>query len=191
MITESSADFEMRKILSRLGPRRAPAPDLLRVSGSTAARATRIFTLQGVARFVARPANQSRHPRAGSDGRTQASKLTCPLRHRRGRRTLRVRPHPTRAPPGRGVLNLSLELRLVVYKRTRARTGGNPAVAAANQTQCGASVTVTLALALTVRRSISTPVTVTARLHQQSRSWLLLAIIGFYWTPIIANNRVQ
>ncbi len=34
-------------------------------------------TLQGAARFAARPASQSRHPRAGSDGRTN------PLRHRR------------------------------------------------------------------------------------------------------------
>jgi hypothetical protein len=34
-------------------------------------------TLQGVARFAARPAGQSRHPRAGSDGRTN------PLGHRR------------------------------------------------------------------------------------------------------------
>ena len=38
---------------------------------------SRLVTLQGVARFAARPASQSRHPRAGSDGRTD------PLRHRR------------------------------------------------------------------------------------------------------------
>ncbi len=37
--------------------------------------ATICVTLQGAARFAARPASQSRHPQAGSDGRTN------PLRH--------------------------------------------------------------------------------------------------------------
>ncbi len=39
--------------------------------------ARRGFTLQGAARFAARPASRSRHPRAGSDG------CADPLRHRR------------------------------------------------------------------------------------------------------------
>ena len=51
-------------------PRRPPPPARDRRRG-------RRVTLQGVARYAARPASLSKHPRAGSGGRTN------PLRHRR------------------------------------------------------------------------------------------------------------